>query len=243
MTVKKYISCIAIAILSISLLTGCSGIELSDEENDMVAEYMAAALLKYDSQYEKELIYIEQIENNDNQFVSVDNITESNNKEELQNNNATQTSNKTGTETSSQKKETASVSLGKIFDSSSYKIEYVGMKECTTYKEDGNNYFVVEAPSGSKLAVAQFKITNTSSKDIKVELAGKNISYSFLGKKPLLTALTGDLQYYNETISANKSKMAVVLFSISKSTDISGGTLTVAKAGQGTSSFSVAVSK
>ncbi len=242
---KKYISCIAMAILSVSLLTGCSsGIELSDEENDMVAEYMAAALLKYDSEYEKELIYVEQIEEEeDNQFVLADDTTEESNKEETQNSNGTQTSNKTEKETSSEKKETASVSLDKIFDSSTYKIEYVGMKECTTYKEDGNEYFVVEAPSGSKLAVAQFKITNTSSKDIKVEFAEKNIVYSFLGKNPLLTALTGDLQYYSETIPANKSKMAVVLFAVNKDTDISGGTLTVAKKGQSTSSFTVAVSK
>ncbi len=240
---KKYINCIAMAILSVSLLTGCSsGIELSEEENDMVAEYMAAALLKYDSEYEKELIYVEQMEEEeDNQFVSTDDSTEEDGKEQTQNSNGTQTSNKT--ENSSEKKETSSVSLDKIFDSSTYKIEYVGMKECTTYKEDGNNYFVVEAPSGSKLAVAQFKITNTSSKDIKVEFAEKNIVYSFLGKNPLLTALTGDLQYYNETIPANKSKMAVVLFAVNKDTDISGGTLTVAKKGQSTSSFTVAVSK
>ncbi len=242
---KKCIGCIAIAMLTVSLLTGCSsGIELSEKENNMVAEYMATALLKYDSQYEKKLIYTEQIE--EDEFVPVDDITEES-KEDTSKKDQTSSEavDKTDKESSSEeeKEKIVSVTLDEIFNNDTYKVEYVGMKECTTYKEDGNDYFVVEAPSGCKLAVAQFKITNTSSKSVKVDLAKEEIVYSFLEEKPLLTALMGDLQYYNETIPAKESKIAVVLFAVNKNTDISGETLTVEKNGRGVSRFSVSVEK
>ena len=76
---KKYIYCIAMAVLTMVLLTGCgAGIELSDEENAMVAEYMAAALLKYDAHYEDELIYAEAaevVEESKEEFVPVPNYS------------------------------------------------------------------------------------------------------------------------------------------------------------------------
>ena len=105
------------------------------------------------------------------------------------------------------------------------------MKEYATYKEAGNDYFIVEAPSGCKLAVAQFEIKNISSKDIVVDMAEKGMVYGFksgsVEEKPLLTALMGDLQYYKETIPAGKSKIAVVLFAVKKDLDVSKGTVVV----------------
>ncbi|MEG1742517.1 MAG: hypothetical protein RR237_06515, partial [Acetivibrio sp.] len=41
------------------LCTGCESVqsELTTEENNMIAEYIAGALLKHDLRYEKKLIY------------------------------------------------------------------------------------------------------------------------------------------------------------------------------------------
>lgn len=234
---KKYISCAAIAMLTMSLLTGCSsGIELTDEENDMVAEYMATALLKYDSQYEASLIYAEAAESvkEEEPFVPVDTMEEDKKVEDTQTSNeASGESENNGSEEENLQVE-ATATLKDIFKSKNYEVSFAGVKECETYKEEGNEYFIVEAPSDCKLVVVQFAIKNTSGKDIAVALADENILYSFSakgisGEKPLLTALMGDLQYYNETIPAGKSKEAVILFAVNKNADISDGTVTLQK--------------
>ena len=213
MAVKKYIYCIAMVILTMSLLTGCGmGIELSEEENAMVAEYMAAMLLKYDAQYEDELIYAEASEIAKDEFVPIDDVED------------------TKTEKEEPVVEQPSVTLDDVFKSNTYHVEYLGVKEYDTYKEPGNDYYFVEAPAGCKLVVVEFMIENIAESDIAVSLADKGISYELvldLAEKPLLTALMGDLQYYNQTISKGESKVGVVVFAVNKKADISKGLVAV----------------
>ncbi len=226
MAVKKYIYCIAMAMLTMSLLTGCgAGIELSDEENAMVAEYMAAALLKYDVHYEDELIYAEAAETPKDEFVPVDSV-----EEDLQSNTNVEDTDSSDDNITGEI--AASMTLNDIFKSKKYKVSYLGMEEHETYKEAGNDYFIVEAPTGCKLAVVQFTIENISNEDITVSLADKGLTYELvLGentvKKPLLTALMGDLQYYNETISKEEAKVGVIVFAVEKDADISEGTVVI----------------
>lgn len=226
---KKYIGCIAITMLTVGLLTGCgSGIELTDEENNMVAEYMAATLLRYDLQYEKELIYTADIEEEE-EFIPVEQIGEEEPTDD------TQTSEEISADTEGEMTEvSASHTIADIFNTKKYEVTYVGMKEYASYSEEGNDYFIVEAPAGSKLAVFQFEISNISSEEVSLDLASEGIAYalSIEGtsvEKPLLTALTGDLQYYSETIPAGESKTAVIVFAVNEDTDISKGVLGISK--------------
>ena len=212
MGVKKYIYCVAMSILTMTLLTGCgTGIELSEEENAMVAEYMAAMLLKYDAHYEAGLIYAEAAESPKDEFVLND-VTEDVNME-------------------GEKVTTNSpITLDDVFKEDKYRVKYLSVKEYDTYKEPGNEYYFVEAPAGCKLAVVEFAIENITESDIAVSLAEKGIGYEFVlgsSKKPLLTALMGDLQYYNETIKKGESKVGVVVFAVDKNTDISNGSVIV----------------
>ena len=217
---RKYIYCITVAVLAMVLCTGCgAGIELSDEENAMVAEYMAAALLKYDAYYEDELIYAEAAETTKDEFVPVDSIDD----ERGQQNSELDD---TQTDSSNTEVVTVSTDLNEVFKGKKYSVSYLGVEEYETYKEEGNDYFILEAPNGYKLMVVQFTIANTSEEDIVVTLADKGITYELvLGdnttKKPLLTALMSGLQYYNETISKGESKVGVVVFAVEKESDIS----------------------
>ena len=209
---KKYIYCVAMVMLSMSLLTGCgTGIELSEEENAMVAEYMAAMLLKYDAYYEDELIYAEAAETSKEEFVPTDSVEDTKVDEE-------------------ETVVSPSVTLDDVFKSNEYRVSYLGTKEYDVYKEPGNDYYFVEAPAGCKLVAVEFSIKNTAQGDIDVSLAEKGIDYELMldtAKKPLLTALMGDLQYYNETIPKDGSKVGVVVFSVDKKEDISKGVVVV----------------
>jgi len=221
MAVKKYIYCIAMAMLTMSLLTGCgAGIELSDEENAMIAEYMAAALLKYDAHYEEELIYAEAAETPEDEFLPVDSVEENTESDGV------------GEESESGVEEAIPVNLNDIYNSKKYSVSYLGTEEHESYKEAGNDYFIVEAPKDCKLVVVQFALENTSDEDVAVSLADKGLTYELvLGEdttnKPLLTALMGDLQYYSETIPVGETNVGVVVFAVNKDTDVSDGTVVV----------------
>ena len=212
MGVKKYIYCVAMSILTMTLLTGCgTGVKLSEEENAMVAEYMAMMLLKYDAYYEDGLIYAEAAETSKDEFVPSD-ITEDTNTE--------------GEKTTTN----SPVTLDDVFKEDKYRVKYLSVKEYDTYKEPENAYYFVEAPAGCKLAVVEFAIENITEGDVAVSLADKGIVYEFVlgaSKKPLLTALMGDLQYYNETIKKGESKVGVVVFAVDKNADISKGSVVV----------------
>lgn len=230
---RKYMYCIAMVMLTTALLTGCgSGIELSEEENAMIAEYMAAALLKYDTQYEDELIYAEAAEVEES-FVPVDSMEDM---EETSNKEEASKTELTAPEDTGNSEEQTVVTLNDIFKSEKYEVTYAGVKEYQTYKEENNDYFIVEAPSGCKLLAAEFRIQNLTSEDVLVSLAEKEITYELitengLKEKPLLTALMGDLQYYNETIPAGESKTAVVVFAVAEEVNTANGALLIEKKG------------
>ena len=201
-----------------TLLTGCgTGVELSEEENAMVAEYMAMMLLKYDAHYENELIYAEAAETPEDEFVPTDGVEDTN--------------------TEGEKNTTDSpITLDDVFKDDTYRVTYLSTKEYDIYKEPGNEYYLMESSPDSKFVVVEFAIENITENDITVSLAGKGIDYELvLGstEKPLLTALMGDLQYYNETIKKGESKVGVVVFSVNKNADISNGSVVV-KSGEAT---------
>ena len=222
MAVKKYIYCIAMAILTMSLLTGCgAGIELSDEENDMIAEYMAAALLKYDVHYEEALIYAEAAETPEDDFVPVDSVED---KTQQQEDNKEEAKTEVTT--------TEVTTVNDIMGNEKYHVTYLGVEEYKSYKEPDNEYFVVDAPTGCKLAVVQLSIENAVEEDVLVSLADKGFTYELVfgegtSKRPLLTALMSGLQYYSETIPKGESKVGVVLFAVEKDRDISEGTVVI----------------
>ena len=65
---KKHILCFFMICILSAVLCGCGNAipELTQEESDMVANYAAAALLKYDSGYQSRLLNEAQLEEEEN---------------------------------------------------------------------------------------------------------------------------------------------------------------------------------
>ncbi|MSS63792.1 DUF4352 domain-containing protein [Velocimicrobium porci] len=232
---KRYISCAI--LLSACLLTGCgSGIELTDEENNMVAEYMAGALLKYDHGYKEALIETdiadqEDIgnENEQNSIVSKDEKEMSN---DINQNQSSDTLNSEDKKDISKENTEKSYSLEELFEKKDYSLNYKNSELCSSYPEKENGYFIVEATAGKKLAVINLTVRNISGKTKNINLSNQGIGYSLAinGKvydKPLLTAIMNDVQYFSDTITAGKSKKAVLVFEVDKKVKLSDGTLSI----------------
>lgn len=213
--------CVLTLIATVAL-TGCTQVpDLSNVDNNLAAQYVADALLKYDKNYDDSLDYDHSI---------------------LQ---ATPTPAPTPVPTpvSSDSAEEATAepgsvsdndgaTAGEVFESVSvtgiYNVPGVEIKTGAyrVVSSYGSDYAVCTAKKGNKLVVVNFSVSNTTKKAKKVNLLKKNVQAELLsGDKslgsPLLSIVEGDLQYFNTKIDANKKKQGVLIFEVAKSVKLS----------------------
>lgn len=234
---RKYL-----ALTLILLCIGCTGCaaqgnrNLTEEENDMIAEYIAGVLLKYDMRYEDSLEYELQEEN------TVDSPQVSEETPEPPKENIKDTSvDSSDTEESADVKtpsgtKTADVELSDIYGMEGLKVTYAGSEDFTSYTGvPENSCFLLEPSSENhKLLVLSFKLKNTGSSKKTVELLNSGISYKLDGEggvsaKPLVVPLDDALQYLSVTIEGGKSMNAVLIFDVPKTFQSGSGSLTVTK--------------
>ena len=191
------------------VLTGCaSSISLTDNESDLVAEYIAGLMFKYDTNYEEALIPPEEV----NEEVVV---TISPSPTPVSMNGSDK-----GTISQNEIKDgnvQANADFTEVIGVKNLEIEYVGYEEKDSLSD---NYFNIESGEGKNLVIVKFKLKNTSDKDIKLNLTKSNILYQLdinTGnfQKPLLTFLDNDLRMIDTTIKAKSSLDTVLVFNVS----------------------------
>lgn len=219
----RRIKLIFLLLVMTCMLAGCGSskkVELTDEQNDMIAEYIAGALLRYDMRYEEKLIYnslepVEEPEISPSPQPEVTPAPEAGNVPEQPEEPDTI--------------EISYSSLNDIFSKEGISLSYKKSSFYNSYPEEKNDYFVLEPSVSNKLLVVEFKLENTASEKKKIDLSAAGIKYSLmLGEnsyKPLLTALPNDLRYLNMTLGAGKSETVIIVFEVEKNADLSGGQL------------------
>ena len=226
--------CIAI-IAAGMLLTGCSsGPDLSRVNNDLEAEYMAGLILKNDSEYGKMLDYDRSI------------LTATPTPEPTIAPAPTQT--QSGTDPAQQTEPDAASSAepaGETYVDVKDVVNVQGIRVTPqTYELKntyGTEYASLSARSGKRLFIVKFRIKNTSSSERKVNMNKKGFDYQLsvdgntVGS-PLMTILQEDLQYYQETIPAGKSREAVLIFEVDKKLKITDAHVNVSN-GTGTAQW------
>lgn len=215
-----------VLLISFSL-TGCiQEYSVSEEKSDAYADYMAGLLLKYDSDYEKSLIPEEEL-NGDTQDEGnvAENVTSDASEE------TTDTSGESSTQSDTVNDKKAS--LTEVVGQEGLEVEYTGYKLADTYPEDADAAgFTLTPRPGFQLLVTKFTIKNTSGKKKELNLIDTDITYQLdinVGTvyKPLLTLLQNDLQYIDISIGKGKSEDVLLVFEISKDTDMSNVNLIV----------------
>lgn len=231
-------------VLALSLtLTGC-GTDLTEEENQIIAEYIADLLLKYDANYESQ--YADDTESeeivNDTE-VTTEADTEEISTEEPSSEDVTEETTVTvstesedildGMEGNNPESGDASIppsDSGDILDIA----EIVGIdgvsivyNHCMfldrypSLDQDGA-FIYLESDPGYKLVVLKFDIENHTSQDVMVDLLDTEISYKLVlngskAAKPMLTILMDDLGTFKSAIPANSEQSAVLVFQMSES--------------------------
>ena len=207
---KKKISLPVMAVSAILLLGGCGTqmYDLSEDEENLVVQYAAHFLAKYN---------IEQI----------DGMTAASS-EETQRADYNMAADATG-ETQTQEMETMPIAEA-IGHASGLTVSYKGYRVQNIYQE--GDYFAVTPEDGNKLVVMKFEIKNKGKKKVRLDTEKLGITFyaCFDGKnriKETASLGTRRLSSYGETIRGGKKKTAVLLFQIPKdqADKISGETL------------------
>lgn len=218
---------IMIMVVLVSL-TGCKQSEVyTEDELDILAEYMAGAILRYDKYYEGGLVQVgldsKTLENNqepeevvkpDVPDVPVDKDEPLEKDESLEH--------------------LGSLNLTQLIGKGNFEFKYSKYKTHEYYPEENiNSYFSLTARDGYELVVLSFKGTNMEKKDSVLNLTTSNIFYKLgFGEdeyKPLLTLLENDLQYFNSEIKAGSSKELVLIFELLEGTELNNAQLKVSK--------------
>jgi hypothetical protein len=222
----------------IFVTTGCGQvIDLTDEENHLIAEYAAELLLKYDRNYDTRY-NPDELEDTTETMTDTDATTEATTEMVTITEAATteQDVPADGQTTQAQPvtdeavKEDIGATVDSDFDIAAFVGEsrisvryayYMVVDSYPSYDQDGM-YIEVQAPEGYKLLVLKFEVENKTNEDQAVDLYNKDVNYNIVvdnsrTTKQMLTILADDLYTYDKTVQASSREEAVLLYTVSDS--------------------------
>ena len=223
MDVKKQ-AIIGMTFIAILGASGCGVTKLNEEQNAQAAEYIAGLMLKHTEGYEKSLIYpvvtTEPVELEETQIPSQTDWNEG--KTPFKNNKSE----------SKDDSKNVSSDLNDVLGIAGCKVEYKSMKVCNSFMEKKNASYGIFAESGKKLVAVRFEIKNKSSKNVKLNLHKKDITYQLLlpdGTAVISqpTLLDNDMNYLSASVKKGKKIEGVAIFMVSKKTNVKNAKLKI----------------
>lgn len=212
---KKRMKVTAALLLAAITMTGCGTklYEMTDEEQQLVAEYSAYALSKYNV-YQKDGMTSAKEEENTSETEQLET--------EIESESDTQTGGTSSTtKPASDTQTAAAVSLADAIGYKDLNVTYTGVTKTDTYKE--GSYYSMEAGKGRNYAVMKFTISNPTGADVDVDLFTNARTYTarFLDGKDYPAEgsfLTYSLTTYQGTLKPQESVDVVLLFKIPEDT-------------------------
>lgn len=200
-------------------LAGCGNAipEMTMEQQELVVEFAASELLKYDVNYQSKLTAPEpeqQPEEEQGEQPKEPLIEEETLPEEIIADTDVTIVDNTGTV------EAQNISIADFLDLTGVEISYAGYETVDTYPEGEAKeaYFFMSATEGNKLLVLQFSALNVSGEELSIDLAKSQTRYKIIlngtEKNALTTMLLNDMAYYQGTLAANESIELVLLCEI-----------------------------
>lgn len=219
----KRLKLLLVFILSL-LLTGCiQEYDVTEEQSDAIAEYMAGMILKYDNDYQEALLPMEVVsEESSNDSNSPDNSSSNTENEK----DAISSNNNGGQEVTDSNEIVDTVeivdnsTLTQVIGVSGFTINYSDYKIVDTYPEDPvNEGIYLGYNKGFQYLVASFTVKNTldNEKEINLIKSGTEYQLNVNGTKeyePALTLLENDLRYLDMKIAGGKSENVILIFKV-----------------------------
>lgn len=220
-------------MIMISLaFTACSSAEVdSVKDTDVIAEYTASLLLKYDKTYKEKLIesaYLEELEKEEKEESDEKDST---NPDIVQ---GDRNQSKPVQVSKNQSLDSSYEDFSKLLSNEGIAIQYKKYGLYDNYPvEPEEPYFALQNSEGKKLCILEFDLANHSSKKKSVNLIKSGIDYQLeinsVKYNPLFTLLENDLQLLHTDIKANSSDIAYLVFEIPEDIEIKTGQLYVVR--------------
>lgn len=204
-------------------MNGCSKtLEISEEQNAVMAEYIADMILKYNKGYNESLILRQETDKTEETETPLTTPTASANINSSEQTENPKIDSENGSATTNY-----SENLSDIFNDKNLKLKY------NSYAVYNNSYpenmddksTCVEALSGKKLLVVQFNIENSNKTSKSFDMTERKIDYRLVinGSNifgPLITLLDNDLKFYNNVIQGNSTNASVLVYRIPQNLNI-----------------------
>jgi len=198
---------------------------LSEANTNIVAEYMAGMLLKYDKNYSSSLInYRETDEISDTGYKEdreVETVKESeDNENDIVNNE--ENNNESNNEGNTQDTDYA---LSEIIGKQDFDIQYTGYRTADALSDnETNSVFSVEAKEGYTFFVAEFSVENKTDRDKVFDLSKSTLKYRLdinneTTYKPQSVLLENNLLFININVKAGEKISAILVFEITETMD------------------------
>ena len=217
-----------IKILTISAagicLTGCGNVipEMTPQQQELVVEFAASELLKFDQKHATKLVPLEMI-----QEVEESNQADSSVSEEKEEPSAdvVKENEEEGIPvdeaTVIDQTQKASQSVDEFLELTGVSIAYVGYELTDSYPPEAADdvFFFMSATENNKLLVLKFQVENTFGGDIELDFAHRQTRYKIavngLEQNALTTMLLNDMAYYQGSLAAGESIELVLVGEVS----------------------------
>lgn len=230
---RKIVLCGVTAALA---LTGCGATvpDLTQEETEIISEYAAGILMKYDKDNGSRLVDLSQEETapdaeplaqapeSDVAAAETEEAPGGTGEPGPAENNATVID-------QSQTEAMPAASIEEYYGISDFTFAYTGCELIDSYPEDsgeeGAVYFTMDATEGMKLLVAKFNVTNQSGSEQTLNMMEHGAKFKLsvngnAGKHVLTTMLLNDMQNYNAMVAAGETVELVSIIEVPADTQV-----------------------
>ena len=221
-------------------LTGCGATvpDLTQEETEIISEYAAGILMKYDKDNGSRLVDLSQEEpqeeaapdaeppvqtpESDAAAAGTEEAPGGTGEPGPAENNATVID-------QSQTEVMSAASIEEYYGISGFTFAYTGCELIDSYPEDsgeeGAVYFTMDATEGMKLLVAKFNVTNQSGSEQTLNMMEHRAKFKLAvngdaGKHVLTTMLLNDMQNYNAQMAAGETVELVSIIEVPADTQV-----------------------
>ena len=214
----------------LSMFCGCglfSQLNLTEEESELIAEYAAGLLRKYDTNSKlKEFADVEEEPVSEEVPETVEEPMEEVTEAPVELDFFDITEGITDTDSAGEpvyenETEVSTSSISELVNTPDCDISYLGYELCDKYPDNADNEWLMSmaAADGKKLCVLDFEITGDSGGDVVCNIldSGKSFRLIVNGSDKInesVTVLMDSFSQFNEVIPAGESKKAVLIFEL-----------------------------
>lgn len=210
----------AVMLISALSLSGCGNAVtyMTSEQSEMIGEYAATILLKYDANHKSRLVDLSTIEEESEVVEPEKEVQEE--KETEKNTTPVIEKEQNGAGT---------LPMGTVQDMANIcelpegiEVTYKEFELLQSYSEEGNDYFALEASEGKELLLLSFDLKNVSGENQDVDVLSQNVKIKVTvngdySEYALTTMLMNDFSTYKDVIVADETEEVVLVIEVDDS--------------------------